>query len=429
MLGVGYGIAANQWGLFPAPLVERAWPQFYNTFINEPEPLLTSRVYDREGIRVEDPDRVQPGKTFISSAEKGPKGLKSGFKLIDEEGEVLHEWRFDRTKLFADTPSQRRRPFYSNVHGAQLLKDGDVVFNLDYVGTARLNSCGEVIWRMGEGNHHSVARGRGETLWISAVSQTPRNKSQRYPDGYPGLGSVWVDRLLHVNADGNILKDINVLDILYENGLEHYLFKYGGVSGDVTHLNDVEPLPPSIAGEYPLFEAGDLVVSLRNANLVLVFNPSSMEVKWHATGPFIQQHDPDFIGDGWIGIFDNNRDETAQGGALGGSRIVSLQPHTDSVRVEFPTSESDPFYTEKRGKWQMLDNGNMLLVEAEAGRIVEVGPGGRTVWEWIPQLGNTTVPLVQSATRHDLAREEVASWPCSSVDSISTSAQKPQRAQ
>jgi hypothetical protein len=71
----------------------------------------------------------------------------------------------------------------------------------------------------------------------------------------------------------------------------------------------------------------------------------------------------------------------------------------------------------------MLDNGNMLLVEAEAGRIVEVGPDGQTVWEWIPKLGNTTVPLVQDAARRDITRKEIASWPCSSVDSVSTSAQ------
>ncbi|MCS3657968.1 hypothetical protein GGQ11_002769 [Salinibacter ruber] len=423
VLGVGYGIAANQWGLFPAPLVEQAWPKFYWTFVDEPQPLRTSRTYDREGIRLEKPDLVQPGKTFISSAWEGPEGLKAGFRLINEEGEVLHKWRFDRTDLFPDSISQRRSPLHTEPHGSHLLPDGDVLVNLDYVGTARLNSCGEVLWAMGEGSHHSITQEQNGTFWISAVSQAQRTESQRYPDGFPGLGRVWLDRILNIDDEGEILRDINVLDILYENGLERYLFKYGERTGDVTHLNDVEPLPPAMADEYPLFQAGDLLVSLRNINLVFVFDPAYMEVKWHATKPFIQQHDPDFVGDGWIGIFDNNRDYTGRGAALGGSRIVSLQPRTDSVRVKFPTRASEPFYTERRGKWQMLGNGNMLLVEAKAGRVVEVESDGKTVWEWIHSpFDDATVPFVHKAIRVDLAREEIASWPCSTIDSNSTSA-------
>jgi len=154
-----------------------------------------------------------------------------------------------------------------------------------------------------------------------------------------------------------------------------------------------------------------------------------MEVKWHSSDPFIYQHDPDFIGDGWIGVFDNNYDFNS-GKMLGGSRIVALQPHTDSMEVRFPTQYSENFYTALQGKWQRLNNGNMLLSEAGAGRIVEVNPKGKTVWEWIHEpINDSSIPKVTNAVRHDLTRNEVASWPCSSVDSVDTSAQKQQTAQ
>jgi hypothetical protein len=431
VLGIGYGIAAKQWGWFPAPQAERAWRQARWTILKEPSPHRTSKVYERQGVRSINPADAQPGLTFISSASEGPEGLKGGFRLIDEKGNVLHEWQFDRMEFFPNAPAQRRGPKNTRQHGSYLLPNGDVLFNLNQVGAVRLNSCGKVKWTMSEGNHHSVAQGSGETFWMSAVSQASRSGSERYPNGFPGLGSsVWLDRLLQVSGDGQVLQDIPVLDVLYENGLERFLFKYGRRSGDATHLNDVEPLGSSMANQYPLFDEGDLLVSLRNINLVFVFDPESLEVKWHATGPFIQQHDPDYIGDGWIGIFDNNRDETGRGSVLGGSRIVFVQPHTDSVEVRFPTQHSEPYYTEKRGKWQMLENGNMLLVESEAGRLLEVGPDGRTVWEWVSEpYDNSTVPLVMKATRVDLTREQVASWPCSSVDSVSTSAQNQQTAQ
>lgn len=65
-----------------------------------------------------------------------------------------------------------------------------------------------------------------------------------------------------------------MLDLLWANDLERYLLLTNQKEkADLTHLNDVEPLPDSIAGEYPLFEAGDLVVSLRNPHLVFVMDP------------------------------------------------------------------------------------------------------------------------------------------------------------
>jgi hypothetical protein len=124
------------------------------------------------------------------------------------------------------------------------------------------------------------------------------------------------------------------------------------------------------------------------------------------------------MGNGWIGVFDNREDFTERGTMLGGSRILAFQPHTDSVDVLFPTSASDSIYTRNRGKWEFLTNGNRLLVESNAGRVLEIAPEGQTVWEWIhaPYKKNR-VPPVTGAYRHDLSRKDVASWTCSNPDS------------
>jgi hypothetical protein len=312
-------------------------------------------------------------------------------------------------------------PTQTDVHGAVLLRNGDVVVNINYVGTARLNACGDILWTLKEGGHHSLSQGEDGSFWISGVHQERRSSSAKYPNGFPGLTDpVWMDRVLHVSEKGKILDDINVLDVLYENGLERYIPKLGLGNPDVTHLNDVEPLPEGIADEYPLFEDGDLLLSLHHINLVLVFDPESKEVKWHTTGPFILQHDADFIQDGWIGIFDNNMDGR-KGDMLGGSRIVAAQPHTGSTKVLFSPQELDRFYTPIRGKWQMLENGSMLLTESEASRVVEVSSSGNLVWEWIHKPHNSKVPSVTEAVRLDLTRDEGASWPCSLVDSTNAS--------
>jgi hypothetical protein len=277
-----------------------------------------------------------------------------------------------------------------------------------------------------EGNHHSISRAPDGSFWIPGSSQELSSTSPAHPEGFPGLsGPLYQEWLLHVAADGQLLERINVLDVLYENGLERYLPKVSqpeaGTDGlrtnDVLHLNDIEVLSDSLAADFSLFDAGDLLVSLRNLHLVFVFNPETREVLWHTSEPFTQQHDPDFLEGGWIGVFDNNQDFTSRGTMLSGSRIVAFQPRTGSMDLRFPTDQSAPFYTSTRGKWQHLENGNMLLTESNAGRVVEVEPNGETVWEWVhPPHEEEQVPIVTKAARRDLTLEEVVSWPCSSID-------------
>lgn len=414
-----YGWAAHHFGWFPDSVLTRAVGQARH-LVTPPE-FVSERVYGRTGVRVRKPDEMAPGLTLVVTFWKDSV-WRPGLRLLDDRGRAVHHWRVDPTALFPR--SADRRPRWSElehraVDGSHLFPDGDVLINVEYVGTARLDACGEVLWRLPAGSHHAIARGEDGAFWVPALTHEGPATSDRRPNGFPGLdGPLRQDLLLRVDPDGTVRDTVNVLDVLYDNGLQRYIMKAAGGrpddGADVTHLNDAEPLPAGIADEYPLFEAGDLALSLRNLNLVLVLDPETRRVKWHADGPFIQQHDPDFIGDGWIGIFDNARDGTERGTMLGGSRIVLRQPHTDSTRVIFPTAESDTFYTSVQGEWQMLGNGNLLLTESQAGRVLEVAPDGRTVWEWIhAPHGDTTVAEVGKASRVRLSRETVSSWPCS----------------
>lgn len=361
------------------------------------------------------PGRVDPGLTLVSSAWSTSVGLIPGLRLIDREGQVLHEWMVDPAKAFPNPPTRDQALHMIDIQGSYLFPNGDVLVNLDYTGTVRLDACGNVQWQLPVGSHHSIARADDGSFWIPAVSAAPRTETPRHPDGPPGLaGSVYHDLILNVDEDGEVRDSIHVLDVLYANGLEWHLADSEQQNdADPTHLNDVEPLPSELADQYPLFEAGDLAVSLRDLDLVFVMDPTSERVRWHTSRPFIKQHDPDFIGNGWISIFDNRWDGTSRGTMLGGSRVIAIQPHTDSVRTLFPTEDSDPFYTDHAGNSQILENGNLLLTESETGRVVEVGPDGRTVWEWIVDSHTESqIAGVTESVRVDISREHVASWTC-----------------
>lgn len=411
-----YGFAAHGFGWFPASFIERAWQQARALEDTRPAFISTPRVYDRSGVRAPQQGEMQPGVTLVSTIWPD-YGWKPGLALLDREGNFLHRWKADATEIFQDTTTLKgKRLSERSVHGSHLFPNGDVLAVFPYIGIARLDACGEIEWTVKQGIHHSVTKAADGSFWTVGVTEDSTLSSSRYPDGYPGLeGPIWHDLLIRLSPDGEVLQTVKILDVLYRNGLERYIFKSGHENTkDVTHTNDVEPLRPSMADEYPQFEAGDLVVSLRREDLVFVVDPDSWDVKWHAADPFIGQHDPDFIGDGWIGVFDNRTDGTERGTALGGSRIVAVEPATDSVRVLFPTSESEPFYTSAIGKWQMLENGNMLLAEGYAGRAVEVDSKGETVWEWVaPAYDENSVPEVTEATRYGLTPEEISRWPCS----------------
>jgi hypothetical protein len=369
---------------------------------------------------------MEPGLTLISTNWKD-YGWGAGLKLLDRNGQVMHQWRVDPAELTRQSSAFGLSRDFAGPHGLHLFEGGDVVVELRGKGElARLNACGEVLWRLPDSTgeweaHHSISRDEDGSLWVSGRRATD--------SGLPGLrrfDEVKEDLILHVSESGEVLDKTSVLDLLWENDLERYIVKHfeNNVGPfDLTHINDVESLPDSMSNQYPLFESGDLVVSLRRPDLVFVFDPSSREVKWHRREPFINQHDPDFIGQGWIGIFDNNQDHTKRGEMLGGSRVVAVRPHTDSVKVLFPTAKSDPFYTPTVGEWQMLKNGNLLLTETWAGRVVEVNQNGRSVWEWLnkPYEGRErAVTEVFEAKRVPFTASQVASWPCSSIDSVST---------
>jgi hypothetical protein len=420
VLSFGYGYACHSWGWFPQSYVEQAWLQAREWVDEDIE--TKPRVYERSGARTVRPDQVQPGLTLVTSYWPSDRSSvpQPGARLLDRNGRVLHEWMPDRAALFSDVNRKGGAPTKADFDGSYLFPNGDLLLVLDYIGAVRVDACGEVVWRLAEGNHHYFSRAEDGSFWMPGTSAERRTQTAQYPDGFPGIDTpVWLDQILRVGADGTVHRRINVLDVLYQNDLERHIVKAFGayartVDPDVVHLNDVEPLPDSMAADYPLFEAGDLVVSLRRPSLVFVFDPDTGTVRWHASHPFLRQHDPDFLGDGWIGVFDNNYDFTERGTMLGGSRIVAIQPHTDSVEVRFPTAQSEPFYTRVQGQWQQLANGNMLLVERGAGRVAEVNPDGETVWDWVhAPYDETRVPIVTGAHRYDLSRETVAAWPCS----------------
>ena len=94
---------------------------------------------------------------------------------------------------------------------------------------------------------------------------------------------------------------VSILDILYENDLEHIVLGRN-ITSDSIHLNDAEVVTVSDG----FVQAGDIMLSSRHLSAVFLYRPSTKEIVWYKSGPWMAQHDIDYLGNGLFSLFGND---------------------------------------------------------------------------------------------------------------------------
>ena len=153
---------------------------------------------------------------------------------------------------------------------------------------------------------------------------------------------------------------------------------------DILHANSIQVLPRAREG---LGSAGDLLVSIRELDLVVVMDPASGRVKWSG-GPGVvdHQHEPTLLRNGNLLVFDN-------GPLAKRSRVLEVDPAAKEVVWTYQGTPPSSFFSSIGGGCQALPNGNVLITESVKGRVFEVTRKGEIVWEFFnPDLDNPYVP-------------------------------------
>lgn len=394
----GYGYVAHWKDLFPSSLIRKAGMGFAMVWNRERPWYYTETTQVAQSTRFK-PGHAQPGLTLISGI--GPKNRHFA-AVVDEDGRTINHWDLDWFKLWPesehlDDEVRPRSPPGPVVHGLQLMDDGGLVFNFEALGMVRVDVRGEVVWRLPIATHHSLERDEHGNLWTS-VRRTHKTTDPRLPNFQPPFFEYTI---VQVSPEGRVLREDSIVDLLQENGLQGLLYlatyydETTQIGGDTFHLNDVELFPAHLAPGF--FRPGDVMVSLRRANAVIVFDLPARKVRYLSIGGFVRQHDPDFVDGNTISVFDNNN----LGGREQGhqSRIVLEKAPDGTRRVAFTGTAERPFYTEIMGKHQWLPNGNLLLVESRGGRVVEVDPEGNLVWEYVNLVENGVAGLLSEGIR------------------------------
>jgi hypothetical protein len=347
--------------------------------------------------RIDKPDETCDGFTLLMY------GGDSRAVLVNMRGDVVHRWHVPFSELWPDPP---------HLHGpidddAVYFNDGHVYPNGDLVaviegpiternssngyGLVKLDKESNVLWKYAGKCHHDLDVGDDGVVY--AITNETIDKVPQGLDYVPT--PCIVDYVDVISPEGEQLKRISLLEALHDSpyaplfGAIERPRKFGdaspprearvepflsdALSRDVLHTNAVKVLSRALAPKFPMFQAGQLLISVRHLDALVVLDPDSGKVVWAARGPWHAQHDPTFLDNGRLLLFDNL-------GSRGGSRVLEFDPRTQAFPWTYPGDDDTPFFSRIRGMTQRLPNGNTLIVNSDRGEAFEVTPGRELVW-------------------------------------------------
>lgn len=273
-----------------------------------------------------------------------------------------------------------------------LLEDGSIVLSGGDGPLARINACGKIVWVIDRQFHHSI-EGFEDNLIVPIVSRNNQDNDigKNYRD----------DGYAIVTKEGKIIKETSIIDILKRGGYEGLLFGQS-IRDDRIHLNDAEVI--SRSDKY--VKAGDIMLSARNLSTVFLYRPSRGEIVWLKTGPWLSQHDVDYLGNGKFAIFGNDVD--ASGGDFAGrknSNIYVYDMKNDRVYKPYEAVFRDnKLLSPTEGRQRILGNGDVFLEITARGELFRAS-SSKLRWRYVHRISNSEIGALHWARYFN--REEI----------------------
>lgn len=392
ILTFSYGIAIGLWKIYPYEEIRKLWGEIKQiSILQVPHHLFPAR-FDWSGVKIENRKNVFDGYTLITGPWKVNGNLTHAAKLIDINGNEIHEWRLDSDDIWTNLPRNKGNTY---IHGTYLFPNGDLLLNLEYAGLIKIDKNGDLLWKTDYQTHHSIFRDEDGNFWIPGLKEhyelEPTQPFLKPP--------IWEDVILKVSPKGDVIDEISILGSIYQTNAFGLMREK---TGDLFHLNKILVFSEKTASHFDSFQTGDILLSLRHLNTIMVLDGKTHKIKWSMTRPFVGQHDPILTHDGKILVFNNYLyDKNIPPGYLNGSQILEINPETNDVSIYYKSNADNLFYTSAGGKHQVLPNGNHLITEARTGRIFEIDKDKNVVWSWVaPKWDDYYVPEILEGRRY-----------------------------
>ncbi|HYN20020.1 MAG TPA: arylsulfotransferase family protein [Thermoanaerobaculia bacterium] len=317
---------------------------------------------DRPTVVVRDPLAVCPGLNLYLS------GHAAEAVLMDSRGRRLHRWRYPLRRLWPDLASDPNMAKLEYWRRAWLFPNGDLLAIYEGLGLVKLDARSRVLWARRGGFHHDLQVWEEGRIWVLD------REGKVIPRLNPRAG-VLEDFVTVIGPNGQIVRKQSIMEA-FERSRFAPLLKRMERSGDVLHTNTLEVLDGRFAGLDPAFRKGNVLLSVLKLDALAVLDPVRGEIVWAKTGSWRRQHQPTFLANGRLLLFDNRGPQ----GEL--SRVIELDPRTGQVLWQFGGRPEVELFSRTLGSCQRLQNGNTLISESENGRALEVTRDGRIVWEF-----------------------------------------------
>ena len=333
----------------------------------------------RSGVITYDAARAGAGINLYVSGH-GPEAI-----LLDMHGRVLHRWRLAYQEAFDDVSEGVEASYWRRAH---LLPDGSLLAIFQAGGMVKIDRNSNLQWAVDDGFYNDLeVTGDGEILVIGKAARI-------VPEVNSGE-AVLEDFVVTVSPDGTVVRRLSLLRAFLDSPYRDLLEPMAS-TGDIFHSNTVEWLDGRHADRSEIFRRGNLLVSLREVDVVAIVDPEREVVEWAKRGPWDAQHQPTLLDSGALLVFDNLGDG-------GFSRVMEYDPLTDETPWQYPAAGSELLSSPEAGSCQRLAGGTTLITESERGRALEVTDEGEIVWEFVsPHRAGAEKILV--ATLFDMVR-------------------------
>jgi len=240
-----------------------------------------------------------------------------------------------------------------------LMDNGSIIFHPGAgAPLIRLSACSEMEWINYNFFHHSIEKINEDK--IMATITTKINKNNDIGKFIKDDGYAIVDA-----NNGNILKEESLTNILIENDYE-YLILGRPWQNNIIHLNDSQPI---LVNDNHVNE-GDIAFSSRHLSTVFLYRPKDKKIIWHKSGPWLAQHDIDYLGDGVFSIYGNNNYLNMPGykikrenpNAKNATKLYLFDTKNNEITTPFEKPmNTDQFNRSASGTQRVLNKTNLFI--------------------------------------------------------------------
>lgn len=319
--------------------------------------------------------------------------------IADRQGNIKHSWKHPGEIWTSENRDAVEGTWRSYPISAHLYPNGDIL--VAYQGTnifpigmglAKFDKDSNLLWKNDDFYHHWFSVGPDGNIYIldTLIGESPMvfpDKEKKIlcsDDRFP------YDSLAVLDPDGKEIREIDLLDAFINSdmtGVINATTSYSTVvnSCDPLHTNDARILTEDMAKEFPMFSAGDILLSFRSLNGFAVLDMETEQFKWFYAGALQQQHSPRFLKGNRIVGFDNYGGLKSQGT----TRVVSVDVASGASEVLFPREGVEhpdrAFFSDTTGHIEIHSEQERMLVSfSKKGIVWEIDiESGEVLWELV----------------------------------------------